>query len=175
VSGQTVSWSWSGGSASPGGMANIQYRYNINGGGWSGWSGTTSASRSGPGTYSIQVQAKNKAAEGPVASNGPHTIVQPAVVTLCFRGYNPSYYTVKFSGLSGGQHWFRIRDEGGWYGDSRTKSGSSGSVDTASFIYYTPPGDPDGDIIAWAVWSDSSGSGPWTEGTRVHVRDIPSC
>jgi hypothetical protein len=82
VSGKTVNWSWSGGSASPGGMANVQYRYNINGGGWSGWSATTTASRTGAGTYSIQVQARNKAAESAVASNGPHTIVQDPSATV---------------------------------------------------------------------------------------------
>jgi len=175
VSGQTVSWSWSGGSASPGGMANIQYRYNINGGGWSGWGSTTSASRSGPGTYTIQVQARNKAAEGPISTNGPHTIVQPVSVTLCFRGSSPRYYSINFSGLSGGTHWFRIVDDGGPYGDSRTASGSSGRVDTLSYIYYDGGGDPDGNITAWAEWSDSGSGGPWNQGTRVLVKNIPSC
>lgn len=176
VSGQTVNFSWSGGSASPGGMANVQYQFRINGGGWSGWGSATSTSRSGPGTYTIEVQARNKAGTGPIASNGPHTIVQPVSVTLCFTGWNPSYFTVKFSGLSGGNHWFRVVDTGGPYGSTRQVAGSSGSAPLGSYIYYTPPGDDiDGAIRVWGEWSDSGSGGPFQQGTVFYVRDIPAC
>jgi len=176
VSGQTVNFNWSGGSASPGGMANVQYQYRINGGGWSGWGSATSASRSGPGTYTIEVQARNKAGAGAIASNGPHTIVQPVSVTLCFTGWNPSYFTVKFSGLSGGNHWFRVVDTGGPYGSTRMVAGTSGSAPLGSYIYYTPPGDDtDGAIRVWGEWSDSGSGGPFQSGTVFYVRDIPAC
>jgi hypothetical protein len=178
VSGQTVSWSWSGGSASPGGLANVQYRYNVNSGGWSGWSSTTSASRSGPGTYSIQVQARNKAGESAIASNGPHTIVQPQSVTLCFRNADGvRYFSVKFSGMSGGSHWFRVTASGGsaWSSIGQ-ESGTSGQSDLGSWIDYDGPGDDnDGAIVAIPQYSNSGNGGPWTNGTSSRVENIPWC
>jgi hypothetical protein len=96
-------------------------------------------------------------------------------MSLCFRGYNPSYFSVVYSGFPGGTYHFRVVDTGGPYGSTRSGSGPSGRADLGSFIYYTPPGDDnDGAIVVWPQWSTSA-SGPWTSGTTVYVRDIPAC
>jgi hypothetical protein len=41
-----------------------------------------------------------------------------------------------------------------------------------SFIYYSGPGDPDGDFTAWAEWNDGGG---WNQGTHTLVKNIPQC
>jgi hypothetical protein len=173
-----ITWSWSGVSASPGGTSNLSYEISINGGStWTNLGASTSYSRSGlsAGSYSATVRAANKAGRSNPSGSASGTVVNPPTpptATLCFRGSNPSYYTIRYSNLSGGTHSWRMVDEGGPYGDGRSSTGSSGTVNMMSYIYYSGPGDPDGDITAWAEWSDGGG---WNQGTHTLVKNIPAC
>jgi hypothetical protein len=173
-----ITWNWNSVSASPGGTANLRYEVSINGGAsWSSVGTSTSYSRTGlaAGSYSAQVRAVNKAGASGASGAASGTVVNPPTpptATLCFRGSNPSYYTIRYSNLSGGTHSWRMVDDGGPYGDGRSSTGSSGTVDMLSFIYYSGPSDPDGNITAWAEWNDGGG---WNQGTHTLVKNIPQC
>ncbi len=114
VSGQTVNWSWSAAGASPGGTANYQYQFRVNGGAWSGWGGATSASRNGPGTYTIDVQVRNKAGTNG-ASNGPHTIVQPRNPSIAIVGTSAQTYTCSNGNYACKRVAVQFTDTGGNY------------------------------------------------------------
>lgn len=78
----TISWSWGApGNAGQGAIVtdNLQYRYRVNGGGWSGWVSPNTRSHStnvgeGGGTFSIDVQARNNAGEGAIGSSNSVTV-----------------------------------------------------------------------------------------------------
>lgn len=79
-----ISWSW--GQPANAGLgaavtANLQFRWRVNGGGWSSWSTatTTSSSGLGQGSYSLEVQARNNAGEGATRTSPAYTINQPPV------------------------------------------------------------------------------------------------
>jgi hypothetical protein len=82
---QTVSWSWSAVTASPGGSANLQYEVSYNGGGWQNVGTATSYSLGGrgQGDHTLQVRAVNKA--GASGASGPATVtlVQAASIEVC--------------------------------------------------------------------------------------------
>jgi len=179
----TMTWEWNTVTASPGGTTGLRYEVSINGGSsWVDRGTATSYSRSGlgAGTYTLRVRAVNKAGTSASSSDVAGTVKSPPPVpsvTPCFRGTGGTkYFSVRFSGLSGGTHWFRTVDSSyGDYSDRGSRSGVSGSLDLNSWINYSGPGDPDGNRIAWIEWSDSGSQGPWSQGTHYYVRDIPGC
>jgi len=70
----SITWTWPGVSAAPGGTANLTYEVSVNGGGWTNVGAVTSYSQSyGAGDYTLQVRATNKSGPGtasPSSANG---------------------------------------------------------------------------------------------------------
>lgn len=61
----SITWTWPGVSAAPGGTANLTYEVSVNGGGWTNVGAATSYSQSyGAGDYTLQVRATNKSGPG---------------------------------------------------------------------------------------------------------------
>ena len=61
----TIQWTWGAVTASPGGSANLTYEVRVNGGGVVSVGGATSHTQNfGPGSYSLEVRAVNKAGAG---------------------------------------------------------------------------------------------------------------
>ena len=56
-----------------------------------------------------------------------------------------------------------------------TTSGSSGFLQTQSYLYYTPPNDPDGETTFWPLWSDGSSGSPTNQGEQIQAKNIPAC
>ena len=82
---QTVSWSWSAVTASPGGSANLTYEVSYNGGGWQNVGTATSYSLGsrGQGDHTLQVRGTNKSGAG--SASGPATVnlIQAASIEVC--------------------------------------------------------------------------------------------
>ena len=172
----SIRWDWNAVSAATGGTANLSYEVNA-GSGWQSVGGATTYTRNGlsAGTYSLQVRAVNKAGASGPSGSASGTITSPPPpesVTLCFRtSSEPRYFNIRWNNLPSGSYEFRVAEG---FGDLRSGSGSQGEVQLGSYIYYSGPGDPDGNITVYAQYR-TAGSSNWITKQSILVSNIPGC
>ncbi|MFT4283763.1 MAG: Ig-like domain-containing protein [Protaetiibacter sp.] len=123
-----IRWTWSGGAASTGGMANITYQVSVDGGGWidKGTATNHTASGLGAGSHSIQVRAVNKAGAGAAGNGGAGTISNPppnpssAIVGKTAKegcdtgGFGCQYPIVRITDAADGSYTLTTQLESGW-------------------------------------------------------------
>ena len=134
-----IRWTWSGGAASTGGMANITYQVSVDGGGWidKGTATNHTASGLGAGSHSIQVRAVNKAGAGAAGSGGAGTISNPppnpssAIVGKTAKegcdtgGFGCQYPIVRITDAVDGTYTLTTQLESGWTSSWPTTLGVS--------------------------------------------------
>ena len=102
----SITWTWSGVTASPGGSANMSYEISVNGGGWINvGAGTSYSGNYGSGNYSAVVRGVNKSGPGGAsAPSGTGTIVDPPRIELSQGANAPgtgAYYHVRLINFTG--------------------------------------------------------------------------
>ncbi|QNO38137.1 tandem-95 repeat protein [Protaetiibacter sp. SSC-01] len=145
----SIRWTWSGGAASTGGMANVTYQVSVDGGGWidKGTATNHTASSLSAGSHSIRVRAVNKAGTGAIGNGGAGNISNPpppapsveiigkGTRETCQGGGTCHRALVRFTNVPAGTYSLAI-SSGGWTtSDPRsTYIGGNGTAESGGYL-----------------------------------------